>query len=78
MELFSYNIKKFHETETLEKLLIFREKEPFSPPQENFLYLRKRKPKKNFLYFLKRKLSLYFQKWKPQKNSYVSGNETFL
>ena len=51
MELFGSNIKKFQETETpkkilfisvtgtLKKLLIFWEMEPFSPPQQNVLYL---------------------------------------
>ena len=40
-----------------------------TPPRENLLYFRKRKPLKNFLYFLKRKLFLYFGKRKPRKNS---------
>ena len=42
MELLSSNIKKIQETETLKKLLIFLETEPFSlsPKKINFLTLR--------------------------------------
>ena len=31
-----------------------------------------------FLYFLKRKLSLYFGKWKPRKNSLYFKKRNFL
>ena len=42
MELLTSNIKKIQETETLKKLLIFLEAEPFSliPKKINFLTLR--------------------------------------
>ena len=41
---------------------MFQEMELFSPPQESFFYLMKRKPPKNFLYFLERKLFFCFSK----------------
>ena len=61
MERFSCNIKKFQETETLQKFLIFPEMEPFSLPPENFLYFRDQKPKKR-LTFSKNKSFIIF--WK--------------
>ena len=78
MERFSSNIKKFEGTETLKKLVIFRQTEPFSPPRENFLYFRKQKPRENVLYFLKRKFFLYLRKRKPQKNSLYIKKRNFL
>ena len=61
----------FKETETLKKFYIsgngnFQpklEKINENPPQENFLYLRKRTPRKKLLYFVIRKFFLYFRKW---------------
>ena len=43
--------------------------EPSSPPLENFLYSRKRKPRKN---------SLHFRKRKPKKNSLYFRKLNFL
>ena len=58
-------LKNFQETETLKRPLIFRETEPFSPPQENFLYFRKGKPQKKIFLFQEAETfqkSLYFRK----------------
>ena len=53
----------FEETETLKKILIFREMELFSPPRENFLYFRKRNPGKKIQEQISRyRTSLYFEK----------------
>ena len=56
MEHCHSNIKKFlilHETETLEKLLIFSQKKSFLMFLKNSLYIRKQKPRKNSIYFRK-------------------------
>ena len=51
----------FQETETLKKLLIFPEKEPFSPTEGNFLHFRTRKSRKN-LYISGNRTFSYFGK----------------
>ena len=84
MELLSFNIKRFQETElrkkifytfrktrTLKELLIFRGMEFFSLPREKFHILQQTNPQKCFLDFLKRKLFLYFWKEKPQKKLFT-------
>ena len=51
--------------ETLKKLLIFRETQPFSPPRENLLSLGNGNPEKILIL--------------PETElSYISGNRTFL
>ena len=51
--------------ETLKKLLILRETQPFSPPRENLLYLGNGNPEKILIL--------------PETElSYISGNRTFL
>ena len=81
MELSRSNIKKFQETETLTRFLIFLETEPFSPPQENFLYFRKWKhqkfsyifSKENFSYFLAMETSKKFLIFQEMELPYVLG-----
>ena len=83
MELLSFNIKKFQETEAPEKILIFSQKKAFLIFQET------ESPKKNFT-FQESELSyfsLIFQeatfgarkmkKTHSEKISYISGNGTF-
>ena len=52
--------------------------ELFSPPRENVLYLRKRKPRKNSLYFLKASCSYIWETEITKNVLYISGNGTFL
>ena len=66
----------FQVTETLKKLFIFRETEPFSLPRKNFLYFRKREPRKKIFIFQETetpKKSSYF--W---KRNYAIFEETEL
>ena len=78
MELSRSNIKKFQEMETLTRFLIFLETEPFSPPQENFLYFRKWKHQ-NFSYiFSKENFSYISGNGNLKKISYIPGNGTSL
>ena len=64
------------ETETLKKLLIFREMELFNPSSKKVILLQEMETTKNLLYSLKRKLFLYSRKRKPPppKKVYISGN----
>ena len=81
------------ETETLKKLLIFREMELFNPSSKKVILLQEMETTKNFLYSLKRNLFLYSRKRKPpppkkvyvpgkkfifQIKVYISGNGFFL
>ena len=85
-ELFTCNIRKFHETETVKKI---PDISLYALLSKQFLYLLKGKP---FLYFYKRKLShisgnriLYFlspspktKKITPKKSSLYSRKWNFL
>ena len=85
-ELFTCNIRKFHETETVKKI---PDISLYALLSKQFLYLLKGKP---FLYFYKRKLFSYFRKQnlviskpKPKKQKKlhqkkvlcIPGNGTF-
>ena len=75
MERFSCNIKKFQETEALQKFLIFPEMEPFSLPPENFLYFREEKPQKRLIFSQKKAFLIFWKMETPKKMLYFrKGN----
>ena len=78
-ELFTSNIRKFHETETVKKI---PDISLYALLSKQFLYLLKGKP---FLYFYKRKLFSYFRKQnlvlskpKPKKQKNYTKKKFFV
>ena len=75
----------FQETETLKKLLIFREIELFSKSSKKFLIVQEKEALKKFIIFYQKKDFLIFQKTETQKkfllfqkNFQSPKNENFL
>ena len=63
----------FQETETLKKLLIFREIELFSKSSKKFLIVQEKEALKKFIIFYQKKDFLIFQKTETQKKiSFIS------